>query len=294
MSEISAVSNSSLNIFTAIRLWKPSLSKTESRIADYFYGHPLEASSQPMLKVAEICHCGEGSIDRFCKKLGFSGFAQVKEKLATQTDVSEALVQQVDVEQHTSIKSLSEQMCDLYTSTIQLTMELNPPSSFQTATEKLLSANRIFFYGIGDATVPCLCANYRFRRIGFDCFFDFDSDMQLITASNIAGNDVVIAISHTGMSRTVNAAVKAAHEARAFTIGITQAVKSNMAPYCDLLFYNATSDITVGKEIVAHRFAENAIIEILYASVVSQMPEAASEHLRKSTEILAANKEISS
>ena len=82
--------------------------------------------------------------------------------------------------------------------------------------------------------------------------------MQLITASNIASDDVVIAISHSGMSRTVNAAVKAAHEAGAFTIGITQSVKSTMTQYCNLIFYNATSDITVGKEIVAHRFSENA------------------------------------
>ena len=104
---------------------------------------------------------------------------------------------------------------------------------------------------------------------------------------------MVIAISHSGMSRTVNAAVKAAHEAGAFTIGITQSVKSTMTQYCNLIFYNATSDITVGKEIVAHRFSENAIIEILYASVVSKMPETANYHLRKSAEILTANKEPS-
>ena len=91
MSEISVAANSSLNIFTAIRLWKPSLSKTENRIADYFYNHPQEAANQSMLKVAEICHCGEGSIDRFCKKMGYSGFAQVKEMLATQNATSEAL-----------------------------------------------------------------------------------------------------------------------------------------------------------------------------------------------------------
>ena len=107
MSEISVAANSSLNIFTAIRLWKPSLSKTENRIADYFYNHPQEAANQSMLKVAEICHCGEGSIDRFCKKMGYSGFAQVKEMLATQNATSEALVQQVDIEQHDSIESIS-------------------------------------------------------------------------------------------------------------------------------------------------------------------------------------------
>ena len=293
MSEISVAANSSLNIFTAIRLWKPSLSKTENRIADYFYNHPQEAANQSMLKVAEICHCGEGSIDRFCKKMGYSGFAQVKEMLATQNATSEALVQQVDIEQHDSIESISEQIFNLYTHTIQLTMELNSPSVFQEATNRIVSAKHIFFYGIGDATVPCLCASYRFRRIGFNCYFDFDPDMQLITASNIASDDVVIAISHSGMSRTVNAAVKAAHEAGAFTIGITQSVKSTMTQYCNLIFYNATSDITVGKEIVAHRFSENAIIEILYASVVSKMPETANYHLRKSAEILTANKEPS-
>ncbi|MFR2214944.1 MAG: hypothetical protein ACLS61_14635 [Ruminococcus sp.] len=67
---------------------------------------------------------------------------------------------------------------------------------------------------MGDATVPCLCASYRFRRIGFNCYFDFDPDMQLITASNIASDDVVIAISHSGMSRTVNARCKSCSRGR--------------------------------------------------------------------------------
>ena len=141
-----------------------------------------------MLKVAEICHCGEGSIDRFCKKKwDIPVLHRLKKCWRLKTQLLKPLCSRFDIEQHDSIESISEQICNLYTNTIQLTMELNSPSVFQEATNRIVSAKHIFFYGIGDATVPCLCASYRFGSNWVQsAYFDFDPDMQLITASNIA------------------------------------------------------------------------------------------------------------
>ncbi len=139
--------------------------------------------------------------------------------------------------------------------------------------------------------IPCMTAYYRFRRIGFPCFFDADSDMQMINASMIRSGDVVIAVSHSGISRHVNEALRAAKEAGAFTIGITQSVKAPMTQFCDLLFFNSISDVTVGKTIVAHRLAESTIIEVLYAGVMALDPGRATECLKRSSKTMEINKE---
>ena len=118
--------------------------------------------------------------------------------------------------------------------------------------------------------------------------------MQIIHAANIKKEDVAIAISHSGKTRHVVEAMKTAKEAGAYTISISQSARSPMSKYSDLEFYNAVSDITIDKTIVAHRLAENTIVEILYAGVVVLMPEQANEILKKSAEILAVNKESDS
>lgn len=278
------------NIFSAINLWMPTLSNTEMRIAQYFYHHYDDVAVMPMLKVAQKCNCSEGSIDRFCKKLGCSGFAQAKEMLATHSFPAENAVNTVQIEKQTSIEDLTQNISELYIHTLQRTMELNSSENFQTAINHIAKAKRLFLFGIGDALIPCLCAYYRFRRIGIICIFDADADMQMINASLIQPDDVVIAISHSGKTRHVNEAVRMAHDSKAFTIGITQSVKSPMTQYCDLLFFNAVSDITVGKTIVAHRLAESTIIEILYAGVINLIPDQANAFLKKSADILTINK----
>ena len=279
------------NIYSSIKLWLPSLSKIEKRIAMYLYDHPKEIASMPMAKVAEACSCSEGSVDRLCKKLGCSGYAQAREMLAAHPLPSEDSVSQVNIKQNTPVEELIQNINDLYINTLQRTKELNPAAKFETAIGRIARAKRLFFFGIGDALVPCLSAYYRFRRTGIDCLFDQDADMQLINASMIEKDDVVIAVSHSGNTRQVNAAMKAAHEAGAFCIGITQSVKSPMTQYCDLLFFNAVSESTVGNTNVAHRLAESTIMEILYAGVVTLIPEQAQKYLVKSAENLQVNKE---
>ena len=278
------------NIFTTIRFHLPNLSRVEKRIADYLLENHAEAASLPLAEIAQKCGCGEASIVRFSRTIGCSGFTEMKQLLASQQDM-DAGTPEIRIGSGESIRELADNICSLYIETLQRTMELNPARQFETAVRHLAEARSIYFFGIGDALVPCECGYYRFRRIGFPCFFDADADMQMIHAANIRKGDVAIAISHSGMTRHVVQAVKAARNAGACVIGITQASRSPFDKYCDLVFYNAVSDITIGKTIVAHRLSESTIMEILYAGVVSLMPEKAKQMLLASSEVMKVNKE---
>lgn len=278
------------NIFTTIRFHLPTLSRVEKQIADYILENPKETASLPLAETAKRCGCGEASVVRFCRLMGCGSFTEMKQLLSSQED-TDAGTQELRIENGESIRELADSICDLYTETIHRTMELNPAQQFETAVRHIAGAGSIYFFGIGDALVPCECGYYRFRRIGFPCFFDADADMQMIHAANIRNGDVAVAISHSGMTRHVVEAVKAARRAGAYVIGITQSSRSPFEKYCDLVFYNAVSDITIGKTIVAHRLAESTIIEILYAGVVSLMPEKAKQMLLVSSEIMKVNKE---
>ena len=280
------------NIFTTIRFLLPELSRTEKRIAEFILENPRRIVQLPLADIAKQCACGEASVIRFCRRIGCSSFSDAKTLITSQLPLADMETQHIQLSGNvSSIGSLARDICSLYVDTLQKTMDLNAQDVFDRAVDCLVRARSIYFFGLGDALIPCMCGYYRFRRIGKSCFFDADADMQMIHAANITSEDVAIAISHSGMTRHVIQAMKAAKDAGASTIGITQTSRSPLTKFCDVLFFNAVSDMTVGKTIVAHRLAESTIIEILYAGVVSQMPEQAKAFLQNSADIMRVNKE---
>ena len=282
------------NIYTTIEFMKPDMTKVEKRIADFLLNNTERIVDLALADVASECSCGEASVIRFCRKVGCTGFTDAKTMLATHI-VPDNLTQ-INIPSGSKLhtEEIIDQICSLYENTLQRTMQLNTPDKFKKACEIISHADSLYLFGIGDALIPCLCAYYIFRRIGIPCYFSADADMQIIHAANIKKEDVAIAISHSGKTRHVVEAMKTAKEAGAYTISISQSARSPMSKYSDLEFYNAVSDITIDKTIVAHRLAENTIVEILYAGVVVLMPEQANEILKKSAEILAVNKESDS
>ena len=68
-----------------------------------------------------------------------------------------------------------------------------------------------------------------------------------------------------------------------------QLINASMIEKGDVVI--AISESTVGNTNVAYRLAESTIMEILYAGVVTLIPEQAKKYLVKSAENLLVNKE---
>lgn len=277
------------NILTTIRFFQPTMTASEQEIADYVLKNFNEIPGQSLARLSEECGCGQATIIRFCRRIGCRNFLEFKEKLRD-FKPSDPQISSYSIRKESSVSDMIKGIQHLYLDTMKRVDDLNPPHKYEEASQHIVRSNRIFLFAIGDALVPCLYAHYRFSRIGLSCLFSEDADMQLIHASEVNARDVVIAVSHSGETRHIVRAVEAAHRAGAYVLGITQTSRSSMTPYCDLLFYNATSDLSIGKTLVAHRLAESYIFEILYGVTVQQMPETSHETLKYSAELLTANK----
>lgn len=277
------------NILTTIRFFQPTMTLSEQQIADFVLNNYNDIADHSLAKLSEECGCGQATIVRFCRRIGCENFLDFKEKIKS-VKSNEHQMSSYKIRRDSSTEDTIKGIQHLYLDTMKRTDDLNPPHKYEEASKHIARSNHLFLFAVGDALVPCLYAYYRFSRIGLSCFFNEDADMQLIHAAEIKKGDVAIAVSHSGETRHVVRSVQAAHEAGAYTIGITQKSKSSMASYCDLLFYNATSDLSIGKTIVAHRLAESYIFEILYGVTVQHIPEASCETLKYSAELLNANK----
>ena len=101
---------------------------------------------------------------------------------------------------------------------------------------------------------------------------------------------MAIAISYEGKSRTVINAMRIAKERGATIICITKMSKSLLLKLSDINLFIATSDVTVGRDIVARRVAEQMIIDTLYLSVLVRTDKNYTKHLNSTSKFLELNK----
>lgn len=71
------------NPTSLIRSYHPSLSDTEKKIADYILNKPMEVKNMNIAELSKITQVAESSISRFSKKIGYSGFKELKLALAS-------------------------------------------------------------------------------------------------------------------------------------------------------------------------------------------------------------------
>ena len=83
-------------------------------------------------------------------------------------------------------------------------------SNIKTMAEKLASAKRIFIFGVGTSSVIAVDAAYRLSQIEVQAYAYTDILQMGVMAKNMNDGDIAFAISHSGMTKAVVDAMRAA------------------------------------------------------------------------------------
>ena len=67
---------------TRIRSMYSAFGRGEKKIADWLLEHPSELISLSISEVASVCGCGDATVIRFAKRLGLSGYQELKINIA--------------------------------------------------------------------------------------------------------------------------------------------------------------------------------------------------------------------
>lgn len=283
------ISNSYKNIVAFVKFMMPTLSNSEKKAAEYLLENTIEVIGMPLKQYAEKAGSSQASIIRLCKRIGVSGYSQMKLELSTQMASQDQFGEIEITKPGNDMVSIVNNVLSINIKTLYDTLQL-VNEEYDRAFEAILHAKQICFFALGDAMMPCSFIHNKFRRLGYVSYADVDPDMQIINACNLKSGDVAIAVSHSGNSRQVVAAMKKAKEKGATTICIIKTDKSELTKYCDIKLFTATSDATEGKEVVARRIAEQAILEALYLGVQKKMEPLVSEKMKEITSELLVNK----
>lgn len=277
------------NCLIKIRAVYDSLKTAERKAVDFLLEHPEESTQLTIVDFAAKAGCSEATIVRLSKRLGYEGFPELKADFSSR-DLSDEFEYE-DISKNDDYLTVVKKVFEATIRALKDTIEMMDQQAYKQAIEALLGARKIVFCGVGDAAIVAMEASQRFIRLGENALVSQDSDLELIMSSQLNKEDVLIAISHSGRSKSVLDCVRVAKKMGAITIAITNFPISPLAKNVDILLLTAAfSKQPATGEVMSKRVAELCIIESLYTNYLLKKGKAARDRLKLSDEVVSINK----
>lgn len=277
------------NLIVKLKALYDSLKTAEKKAADLLLRNPAFFAAASIVDAAKAANCSEATMVRLARKLGYNGFPELKAALnqageKSSVDLYEGINEKDDCNTITN---------KVFCATIQAledTLNILDMNEYQKAVDKICNANKLLLCGVGDAASVAKSGYQKFLRIGMNVQASPDIDVQLISASHLGKGDVLIAISHSGRTKSILDVVKYARTSGATIISITNFPTAPLAKNSDIVLLTAAFSEHVKGEVISKRVSELCIIESLYINVLMRKKEILAENLSRSNAALEINK----
>lgn len=258
-----------------------SLNPTDRRIADCVLADPEKVVASSIADIKEASGASVGSIVGFCRRLGLSGFADFKIALAR--DLAQSGMPGGDAQPN---GSLFEKVFQFHTESLADTLRINPEETLERVAQVLEKARRIEFFAIGLSYPVAYTASCKFLLLGLPAAAQFDSHLQLISATQLRAGDVAFGISLAGTTRETVQCLEVARGKGATTVCLTNAMKSPITDSSDWVLYGAPSEIKYFQAPLASRITQLAVLDALFVTLALKNKNKTAARLQSSGEEL--------
>lgn len=222
-----------MNYIVRVNTLYPTLSKSEKKIADYLQIVGIDIIYKTLQEVSHEVKVGEATVLRFCRKIGFDGFQNLKLEIAKQNSFS---VMKTPNEEYT--ENIAQNMCNA----IHETKDALNKDELDKAIDMLKRAKNVFICGSGSSGEIAQETQQQLLRYGRICTYSNDSHFQLASCSITKPDDLVIAFTLSGSTIDIIDCLKLAKKNGAKIIVITNYILSPSANLADCIL------LTSGKE----------------------------------------------
>ncbi len=256
------------------------LSPLERKIGDYILSHPRQVVEMSVQELAAAAGAAPSGVIRFCKRLGYRGYTQLKISLAGRQPAPEDMILPA-VFPDDGTSQVFDKVFTSSMKTLKDTMEIMDRSSLQKAAELLHQAETIVFFGVGTSSTIAMDAYYRLMRIGYPAVCATDSYIMRTAASGLGPGDAAVGISHSGRTIETRDALKIARSKGAGTIVITSRPGSPVAAQGDLVLCVYSDEVRYPIEAVTARIAHIAVLDALCVALSLMEYDRTVEHIRE-------------
>ncbi|HEY5466327.1 MAG TPA: MurR/RpiR family transcriptional regulator [Clostridia bacterium] len=257
----------------------PRLTPVERCIADQILAHYAQVVEMSVSCLAAAAGVAPSGIIRFCQKLGYQGFTQLKINLAGQPEPMPDLIMPA-VGPDDDTRTVFSKVFQSSIKTLRDTLDMMDPAVIEQAVEILQQAERIVFYGVGTSATIAMDAYYRLMRIGYPAWCSTDSQIMRIAAAGMGPGHVAVGISHSGRTAETIEAMRSSRARGAKTLVITSHLDTPICQHADLVLCIYSDESRYPIEAVSARIAHIAVLDALCVALALKHYDRTIEHVR--------------
>ncbi|AIF44217.1 MurR/RpiR family transcriptional regulator [Virgibacillus sp. SK37] len=278
---------------TIIKEMVNHLAPSEKKIAEYILNNPEESILLTALMLGEKSNTSSAAVVRLCKSLGFSGFQELKIRVAG--DLQEEDIRGYrDIDPKEDVKTIIDKVTSNTIQTLRETVDILNEKNIQEAVALLGNADSVLFVGVGASYLAAKDAEQKFIRINKNAHAFSDAHMAATAIANKGSKDVVVGISFSGNTKEIAKLLELAKQNNVKTISITKYGSSLITQFTDIpLHTSAAKEATFRSGATSSRIAQLHVIDILLMCLASQEYQQTITYLdetRKAVSFLSGNK----
>ncbi len=271
-----------------------SLKSAEQRLADYILNNPNQTANMTIEQLAEDSATSYATVNRFCKKLDYSGYKEFRMSLVSyltsNKDVNE-IISSLDINASASIEEICEKTYSLAYKVLDESLTYMDISVVDAVVDEILAARKVCFVGSGTSGICAMYAATKCLSIGIPSQYYADSTFYRMMVSLLDENDVLFAISSSGRTSDVVEAAKLAKKNGVKVISLSDFAISPLAKVSDYSLYTTPRNGSTFLNIDMPLFmGQVTMLDMLYTCLCVKSPKSSTSAYSKTRESVDSEK----
>ncbi len=264
------------------------------KVADAILDNPGEAARLTIVDLAERSRTSTATITRFCRALGFAGYAELRVAVATETGRVAQQTWQTDIGQEILPDDSLEKVLGVVSGNdirlIQETGDQLDLAVVAKVAQAVAGAGRVLLFGVSSSAAVASEMEYRLQRMRVPTWSRSDAHSALTDAALLGQGDVAIGISHSGRTREVIEVLAEAGSHGAITVAVTSHPRSPLAEVAELVLTTSSRETTFRSDGFAAIHSQLLVLDVVYVSVAQRTYERTREAFDVTVQAVAGHR----
>jgi DNA-binding MurR/RpiR family transcriptional regulator len=266
------------SVLARVRLQLPEFTGALQRVAEQILADPAGATRATIVELAERSGTSPATVTRFCRALGFEGYADLRLGIAGETGrAARSAGWQVDIGREIQptdpLDRVLNQIIAADTLAMRDTAARMDFAAVERAADAVAAAGRVDIYGASGSALVGEELQFSLHRIGIPAWAWTDIHNGLASASLLGRGDVAVGVSHSGQTRETIEMIAEAGSHGATTIALTSFPRSPLADVADIVLLTATQATTFRPDALSARHPQLVVLDLLYIAVAQRTHE---------------------
>jgi DNA-binding MurR/RpiR family transcriptional regulator len=249
-------------------------------VAELVLTDPASAARSTIVELAERSGTSPATVTRFCRALGFEGYADLRLSIAGETGRASRAGGWTDdigreIQPTDPLERVLGQIMAADTRAMHDTVSLLDLREVERAADAIAAASRVDIYGASGSALVGAEMQFCLHRIGVAAWAWTDVHNGLASSALLRPGDVALGISHSGQTRETIEMIAEAGSHGATTIALTSFARSPLTDVADIVLLTATQATTFRPDALSARHPQLVVLDLLYIAVAQRTHERA-------------------